>query len=117
MKRRILLACLAARRFRRRRRSRTHFCSTPIPAPERRCGRRPKRVVLVFSEKLEPVFSGVAVTDASGRQRRSGPVVIGGKSMVAPLRPLPPGRYRVSWHVVSVDTHRTEGAYSFTVKP
>lgn len=77
----------------------------------------PARVALTFSEKLEPVFSSVAVTDSSGRNVESGAVVIRGNFMVAPLRSLPPGRYRVVWHVVSVDTHRTEGAYSFSVKP
>jgi methionine-rich copper-binding protein CopC len=77
----------------------------------------PKRVALSFSEKLEPVFSGVAVTDAAGRNVEASAAVIGGNSMVALLRALPPGRYRVTWHAVSVDTHRTEGAYSFTVKP
>jgi hypothetical protein len=30
---------------------------------------------------------------------------------------LLPGAYRVHWHVVSVDTHMTEGDFSFTVKP
>ena len=77
----------------------------------------PTRVALIFSEKLEPVFSGVTVTDSSGRSVEAGAVVINDKSMVAPLRTLAPGRYRVVWHAVSVDTHRTEGAYSFAVKP
>jgi methionine-rich copper-binding protein CopC len=77
----------------------------------------PKRVMLTLSEKLEPAFSGVTVTDASGRNMEAGAVLIGGNSITAPLRFLPPGSYRVVWHAVSVDTHRTEGAYSFTVKP
>lgn len=77
----------------------------------------PRRVALTFSEKLEPVFSGVTVTDSSGRNVEAGAVVIGGNSMAAPLRSLPRGSYRVVWHAVSVDTHRTDGAYSFTVKP
>jgi copper resistance protein C len=77
----------------------------------------PSRVALIFSEKLEPVFSGIAVTDVTGRSVEAGAPAIGGNSMVAPLRPLAPGQYRVAWHAVSVDTHRTEGAYSFTVKP
>jgi methionine-rich copper-binding protein CopC len=34
-----------------------------------------------------------------------------------PLKALRPGTYRVSWHAVSIDTHRTEGAFTFTVKP
>jgi len=31
--------------------------------------------------------------------------------------PLPPGLYKVTWHAVSVDTHRTQGDFSFSVKP
>ena len=77
----------------------------------------PVRVTLSFSEKLEPAFSGVAVTDSSGRSVATGAAVISGNSMVVPLRLLAPGKYRVVWHVVSVDTHRTEGAYGFAVKP
>jgi len=76
----------------------------------------PARVALMFTERLEPVFSGVAVTDSSGRSVEAGAVQIGGNAMIAPLRPLSPGTYRVTWHAVSVDTHRTEGAYSFTVR-
>jgi methionine-rich copper-binding protein CopC len=77
----------------------------------------PSRVALTFSEKLEPVFSGVVVTDSAGRNVEGGTVAVRGNSIAAPLRSLPPGSYRVVWHAVSVDTHRTEGAYSFTVKP
>jgi methionine-rich copper-binding protein CopC len=28
---------------------------------------------------------------------------------------LSPGTYRVHWHVLSVDTHKTEGSFSFRV--
>jgi copper resistance protein C len=31
------------------------------------------------------------------------------------LKPLSPGTYRVRWHVLSVDTHRTEGSFTFHV--
>jgi methionine-rich copper-binding protein CopC len=37
--------------------------------------------------------------------------------LVLPLPVLAPGRYEVMWHVVSVDTHRTEDTYDFEVKP
>ena len=30
------------------------------------------------------------------------------------LKALGPGRYHVRWHVLSVDTHKTEGSFSFT---
>jgi methionine-rich copper-binding protein CopC len=28
---------------------------------------------------------------------------------------LAPGNYTVKWHVTSVDTHKTQGSFSFTV--
>ena len=31
-------------------------------------------------------------------------------------QPLPAGRYTVSWHAVSVDTHRVAGRFAFAVK-
>jgi methionine-rich copper-binding protein CopC len=77
----------------------------------------PKQIVLEFSEPLEPTFSGVGVTDAAGRDVDAAPAAISGATMRVALKALAPGRYRVRWHAVSVDTHRTEGAYDITVKP
>jgi copper resistance protein C len=77
----------------------------------------PKEIVLEFSEPLEPAFSGVSVTDAAGRDVEAAPAAISGTTMRVALKALAPGRYRVRWHAVSVDTHRTEGAYDITVKP
>ena len=31
------------------------------------------------------------------------------------LQPLPPGIYTVKWRAVTVDTHHTEGTFTFTV--
>jgi methionine-rich copper-binding protein CopC len=76
----------------------------------------PKCVALAFSEKLKPGVSGVSVSDAAGDDVRLGPVVFSGKSMAAPVGPLAPGTYRVAWHAVSLDDHRTQGAYTFTVR-
>lgn len=77
----------------------------------------PARVELHFTEALEPAFSGVTVTDDGGRDMAAGDVAVGGAEMDLPLKPLAPGRYRVSWHAVSVDTHRTEGKYNFLILP
>jgi len=33
------------------------------------------------------------------------------------LKALPPGSYKVIWRVLSVDTHRTEGNFTFRVGP
>ena len=77
----------------------------------------PKQLALSFTEKLEPHFSGVTVTDADGHDEEAAGAVIDGSAVTVALKPLTPGTYHVSWRAISVDTHRTEGAYSFTVKP
>lgn len=77
----------------------------------------PGGVSLIFSEELEPVSSGVAVIDSAGHSVGAGRGAIRGNAIEAPIRPLPPGKYRIVWHAVSIDAHRTEGSYSFTVKP
>ena len=75
----------------------------------------PKSVTLAFTEKLEPAFSGVTVTDSAGHNVAAGAAIVDGVSIVVPLRPLSRGAYRVSWRAVSCDKHRTEGSYNFTV--
>lgn len=79
----------------------------------------PRALRLSFSEPIEPMFSGVDLAAASGDPVKTGAPAVDPNdpaALVVPLPPLPPGRYRVSWHVVSVDTHRTEGSYEFEVK-
>jgi methionine-rich copper-binding protein CopC len=80
----------------------------------------PREIRIFFSEPVEPAFSGIALTAADGTPVATGHAAVDPgdhRQLVLPLPPLPPGGYRVSWHVVSVDTHRTEGDYRFTVKP
>ncbi len=77
----------------------------------------PAKIELRFSEALEPAFSGVTVTNAAGRDMSAGPTVATGTELSVPLGVLKPGRYSVRWHAVSVDTHRTDGGYDFTVLP
>src|SRR5262249_52466027 len=74
----------------------------------------PREVTLSFSQKLEPSFSSAQVTDASGARVDQGAQVSGTQIRV-PLRALSPGTYRVRWHVLSVDTHKTEGSFTFRV--
>ena len=77
----------------------------------------PKDIALTFTEKLEPTFSGVSVSDAAGHDVEAAAPVISGDTVTVALKPLAAGSYRVSWHAVSVDSHRTEGSYSFSIKP
>lgn len=80
----------------------------------------PREVTLWFTEAVEPKFSSIVVQDAKGK------AVQDGNASGAPdntavlkvkLRTLSPGAYKVMWKVLSVDTHRTQGSFSFTVGP
>jgi hypothetical protein len=80
----------------------------------------PKEIRLTFSEGIEPRFSGIDLATGDGRTIATGQATADprdDKQLVLIVPPLAPGRYRVRWHVVSVDTHRTEGEYSFVVEP
>jgi methionine-rich copper-binding protein CopC len=80
----------------------------------------PKEIRLTFTEAIEPRFSGIDLTTGDGRAIATGAAAVdpgNDKQLVLLVPPLTPGRYRVHWHVVSVDTHRTEGEYSFVVEP
>lgn len=78
----------------------------------------PSTLRLEFTEAIELPFSGVEVTTAQGK-----PVEVthvrtargDQKVLLGDLPPLASGTYRVKWHVVSVDTHRTEGDFAFRV--
>jgi methionine-rich copper-binding protein CopC len=93
------------------------FLEKASPAAGENLRAGPAQVALHFSEPLEPAFSGVLVTDMDGRNMNGGPLAVNGTEMDLPLKKLPPGRYRVSWHAVSIDTHRTAGKYNFLVLP
>jgi methionine-rich copper-binding protein CopC len=76
----------------------------------------PARVTLTFTEPIEGAFSGAVVRNASGQRVDTGARVGPDKTeMQISLKPLQPGTYKVEWHVLSVDTHKTQGSFSFTV--
>jgi methionine-rich copper-binding protein CopC len=75
----------------------------------------PRELTLWFTQNLEPAFSTVTVTDASGQRVDAGKASISGSVIRVPLRMIGAGTYRVRWRVLSVDTHTTEGSFSFTV--
>jgi methionine-rich copper-binding protein CopC len=75
----------------------------------------PREVSLTFTQNLEPAFSSVTVTDGSGAQVGQGKAQISGNTMRVGLKALGPGSYKVRWHALSVDTHTTEGSFTFHV--
>ena len=80
----------------------------------------PKEVSLWFTEALEAKFSTIQVHDAQGRSVQAGPATLARDNtaqLSVPLKALSPGTYKVIWRVLSVDTHRTEGDFTFRVGP
>ncbi len=80
----------------------------------------PAQVRLWFTQPLEPAFSTVRVLDGSGRQVDKQDVTVDpGKPdlLTVSVPSLGPGTYKVVWRVLSVDTHVTEGDFTFTVAP
>ncbi|HET7849930.1 MAG TPA: copper homeostasis periplasmic binding protein CopC [Pseudolabrys sp.] len=78
----------------------------------------PREITLWFTEKLEPAFSRIEVRDASGKRVDTGKALVDKANPVElriAVKPLPAGTYKVFWHVLSVDTHTTEGSFSFRV--
>jgi copper resistance protein C len=79
----------------------------------------PKEIRLTFSEALIPRFSGVELKDQTGKLIATDKAAVDPANrnvLVVPIsEPLPPGNYKVEWHVASEDTHREKGTYSFSV--
>jgi methionine-rich copper-binding protein CopC len=72
-----------------------------------------------FTQQLEPAFSHATVTDKTGAPVNDGPATIDPSNpseLDVKLKPLSGGTYKVKWHVLSVDTHTTEGDFTFNVR-
>ena len=95
------------------------FLRTATPKVGSTVATAPKEVAIDFTTGVEPAFSSIVVTDSGGsRVDRGSPHLASGDNRLAvALKPLPPGRYLVTWHAIATDTHRTEGTFSFTVAP
>lgn len=78
-------------------------------------GSAPHEVSLTFTQSLEPAFSSVQVTDAKGARVDTGKAQVSGTIMRIGLKSIGAGTYRVHWQVLSVDTHKTQGSFSFQV--
>ena len=72
---------------------------------------------MTFTDTLEAAFSSAAVTDSSGMRVNEGKSQVNGNTIRIGLMTLLPGSYRVHWRVLSVDTHTTDGSFTFHVGP
>ena len=80
----------------------------------------PGEVKVWFTQELEPAFSNLRVVDQNGAQvdKQNNALDPSDKAVLKVSLPsLPPGKYKVFWHALSVDTHTTDGTFSFEVVP
>jgi copper resistance protein C len=78
----------------------------------------PSEVAINYTEGVEPMFSKIEVQDSAGARVDSGTVHTApddNKRLIVGVKPLQPGAYTVVWHATAVDTHKTQGTFTFTV--
>jgi methionine-rich copper-binding protein CopC len=78
----------------------------------------PGEVALTFSEKLEPAFTTAVIRNAAGKQVDKADARVDKEDRTTVRVSLPslePGVYTVEWRVMSADTHKVSGHFTFRV--
>ncbi|WP_436532032.1 copper resistance CopC family protein [Actinoplanes sp. HUAS TT8] len=86
------------------------------PAKDATLASAPTAVTLKFSQRLNPDFTTIVVSDASRQRVPAGAPAVDGDSGTLTLgAALGNGAYTVAYRVVSSDGHTVQGSYVFTV--
>ena len=89
------------------------------PQPSQELEVAPERVIIWFTEPIEPAFSNISVLNSAGAEMTSGDTVVDPtepQAMWRAVDPLPDDTYTVVWRNVStIDGHRVVGSYLFAV--
>ena len=89
------------------------------PSPSEELEQPPERVIIWFTEPIEPLFSSISVLNRTGAEMTVDETVLDPtepQAMWAPLGELENGTYTVVWRNVStVDGHKVFGSYLFSV--
>jgi copper resistance protein C len=77
----------------------------------------PAQVTIKYDAPIEKLFASLQVVSAMGQNQVTGKpeVSADGRKLSVPVNKLPPGEYTVQWRVVCIDSHHTQGSYSFIV--
>jgi hypothetical protein len=80
----------------------------------------PSQVKVWFTQKLVVAFSDLQVFDEAGKEIDKHDKKLDKSSetlLTVSVPPLKPGKYKVVWRAVSVDTHVTHGDFTFEIAP
>jgi len=78
----------------------------------------PAQITIKYDAPIEKLFASLQVLNSAGQNEAVGKPEVSpdGWELSVPVNKLPPGEYTVQWSVVCIDTHHTQGSYSFTVE-
>jgi methionine-rich copper-binding protein CopC len=78
----------------------------------------PAQVAIKYDAPIEKLFASLEVLNSAGQNVAMGQPEVSpdGWQLSVPVNKLQPGEYTVQWRVVCIDTHHTQGSYSFTVE-
>ena len=93
------------------------FPESEVPSAGQKVASAPSEVTINFDAPIEKLFAKLEVTDADGKNEAVGTPQISedARVMSVKVNPLKPGDYTVKWAVVGIDTHHTEGSYTFSI--
>src|SRR6266850_409636 len=93
------------------------FPESQTPSAGQKVSSPPAEVTINFDAPIEKLFAKLEVTGADGKNETAGAPQISddGRHMSIKVASLKPGYYTVKWAVVGIDTHHTEGSYTFSI--
>ena len=93
------------------------FPESQSPSAGQKLASAPAEVTINFDAPIEKLFAKLEVTGADGKNEAAGAPQISddGRRMSVKVASLKPGDYIVKWAVVGIDTHHTEGSYTFSI--
>ena len=94
------------------------FLKDAVPSVGSTVQTSPNEVRIRFTENIEPALSSIQILDASGKEVDKRDVHLDRSDhalLHVSLPRLGAGTYKVVWRIVSVDTHVTNGNFTFRV--
>lgn len=94
------------------------FPEQEIPPAGATLSEPPAQVTIKYDAPIEKLFASLEVLNSAGQNVAMGQPEVSpdGWKLSVPVNKLQPGEYTVQWRVVCIDTHHTQGSYSFTVE-
>jgi len=93
------------------------FPAQETPSAGQKVASPPSEIMIGFDAPIEKLFAKLEVAGADGTNQAVGAPQVSddGRQLSVKVGALKPGDYTVKWAVVCIDTHHTEGSYTFTV--